>query len=132
MARQCKFHAAAQCNALHRSDARFAHRLDFAKGELCIVGQHHRFVERMDFLKQLANVCSRHEGRCAFAGENDGNDIVLARQMIDHDYQFVDRAFVERIDRRVRDGDGRHALARPDHIILHKEIAIALEQRLLL
>ena len=132
MARQREFHAATQRDALHGSDARLAHRLDLAEGELCIVGQHYCFVERMYFLEQLPDVGPRHEGGRAFAGENDGNDIVFARQMIDHDHQFIDRAFVERIDRRVRDRDGRHALARRDHIILHEEIAVALEQRLLL
>ena len=128
MAGEREFHAPAERHALHRGDARLAHRLDLAEGELSIVGQYHRFVERMDFLEHLADVRARHKGCRALPGEHHRDDIVFPRQLIDHDDQLVDRAFVERVDGRVGDGDGRDALPRRDGVVLHEEIAIALEQ----
>ena len=125
-----KFHAAAQRDALHGRNARLAHRFNLAKRKLRIVGQHHRFIKRMDFLEHLANVGTRDERRRALAGKHDRGHIVLTRQVIDHDHKLIDRAFVQRVHRRIGDGNRCDPLARCDDIILDQEIAITVEQRL--
>jgi hypothetical protein len=130
MASKREFHAATERNALYGRDARLPHRLDLAKRKLCIARQDERLVERVDLLEHLPNVGPGDERRSPLPGEHHSNDIVLARQMIDHDHQFVDRTFVQRVHRWIGDGDGRDALARRNDVVLDQEIAVALEQRL--
>ena len=130
MARERKLHAPAQRHALHRRDAGLAHALDRAEGEVRVVGEHHRLVDRVDLLQHLADVGTGDEGRGALAGEHHRHDIVVAREGRGDQHQLVDRALVERIDRRVGDRDGRHLLAGRNHVVLHKEIAVTIKQRL--
>ena len=69
----------------------------------------------------------------ALPGERvDGHDFIGAREVIDHRHQLINRAFVQCIDRRVGDRNSRHLLAGGNIIILHEEIAVAVEQRLLI
>ena len=131
MAGERELHPPAQRHALHRRDAGFAHLLDRAEGEVRIVGQHHRLFDRVDFLEHLADIRARDKGGCALAGEHHRHDIIVARQGRGHHHQLVNRTFVECIDRRVGDGDGRDLLAGGDAVVLHEEIAVAIEQRLL-
>ena len=50
--------------------------------------------------------------------------------MLHDDRQFVDGAFVERVDRRVGHRHRRHPLAGRHDVVLDQEVAVALEQRL--
>ncbi len=75
-----ELHTAAQRHALHRRDAGLTHALDRAEGEVRVVGQHHRFIDRVDLLEHLANVRPRDEGRSALAGEHHRDHILVPRQ----------------------------------------------------
>ena len=130
MAGQRKLHPAAERNALNRRDARLAHIFNLAERELRIVRQHHSFVEAMDFLKHLPDVSASHKGRCTFAGKHHCNDIILAGQMIDDNDKLVNRALIQRIYRRIGDGNGGDTLAGCHMIVLDQKITIAVIQRL--
>ena len=131
MAGERELHAPAQGHPLHRRDAGLAHALDGAEGEVRIVGEDHGLLDRVDLLQHLADVRPRHEGRGALAGEDHRDHRIVTGQRRGDQHQLVDGALVERIDRRVGDSDRRHLLARRNHVVLHEEIAVPVEQRLL-
>ncbi len=96
-----------------------------------IVGQHHRFFDGVNFFEHLADVGPGDEGRGALAGEDHRNHILVTRQCRGDQHQLVDRAFIQRVDRRVGNGDGCDLLAEGNRIVLHEEIAVPVKQRLL-
>ena len=130
MAGKREFHAAAERDALDGGDARLAHAFDLGECELGVVGQHPRFFDGVDFIEELANVGTSNEARRSVTGEHHRHHIVTPRQMLDNDDEFIDGAFVERVDRRVGDEHRRHLLAGCHIIVLNAEIAIAIEDLL--
>ena len=131
MAGQRELHAAAQRHTLDGRNAGLAHLLDLAERQLGVGRQHAGFFNRVDFFQELANVGTRDEAGGAVAGEHHRRHIIAARQMLHHDHQFIDGAFVERVDRRVGDEHRRHLLAGRDRVVLDAEIAIAIEDILI-
>ena len=130
VAGQRKFQPTAQRHALDGGDTGLAHALDLAECQVRVVGQGARFVQGVHVFQQLAHVGTRHEAARALAGEDDGGHLVAARQVFHQHRQLVQRTFVQRIHRRVVDGDGGHAPAQHG-VGLHREVAVALEQLLL-
>ena len=127
-----ELHAAAQRHALDRRDARLAHPLDAPERQLRIVRQHTRLVQRVYLVQKLADVGAGHERRRAVAREHHRLHVAAARQVVDDDVQLVQRTFVECIHGRVGDVDRRHLCIRAQRVVLHAEVAVALEQLLLL
>ncbi len=125
-----ELHPATECDALDRGDAGFAHLLDPVEGELGVVGKDAGFGLVVDIFQHLADVGAGDKAGGAFAGEDDGDDIVLASEMLGDDHQFVDGAFVERVDGGVGDGDGGNPFSGGYLIVLDQEIAVAIEQLL--
>ena len=135
VAGQREFHAATQRDALNRGDAGLVHALDLAKREVRVVRQRARFVQRVDVFQQLPDVGAGHEAGGALAGEDHGHHIVAARQVFHHHRQLVERALVQGIHWRVGHRDRGHALralGRGDGVVLHREVAVALEHLLVI
>ena len=135
VAGQRELHATAECDALDGRDARLVHALDLAERQVRVVRQRARFVDRANVFQQLADVGTRHEAGRALAGEHHRHHIVAPRQVFDHDRQLVQCALVQRIHRRVghRDGgDARFHARRSGVVVLHREVAVALEHLLVI
>ena len=133
MAGQRELHAAPQRHALDGGNAGLVHPLDLAKGQVRVVRQRARLIDAADVFQQLPDVGPGHEAGRALPGEDHGGHVSAPRQVFDHHRQFVERAFVQRIDRRIGDRDGGHAPVRHRacrFVVLHREIAIALEHLL--
>ena len=139
MAGERELEATTQRNALDRRDAGLVHCLDLAKGEVGVAGQHTRLFRRVDLIQELPDVGARDEGRGAFASEDHRLHVVTAGEVLDDDVELVQRALVQRVDRRIGDIDGRDAgIAAGDPvgfggktIILYPKVTVAIEQALL-
>ena len=100
-----------------------------------VVRQRARFVDRADVFQQLADVGTGHEAGRALAGEDHRHHVVAPRQVFDDDRELVECALVQRIHRRVghRDGgDARFRAGRSSVVVLHREVAVALEHLLVI
>jgi len=131
MAGHRELHATAERHAVDRGDRRLVHGLELAEGQVRVVGQRQRLVQRMHVLEQLPDVRARNEGRRALAGEHHGPDVVAPRHVVDDDVQLVERALVERVHRRVGHRDQRDAPAL-ERVVVDAEVAEVLEQLLLI
>ena len=131
MAGQRKLHAAAQRHALDCRDAGLAHRLDLSKSQMRGVRQRPRLLGRVHFFEQLPDVGTGDKACGAFAGEHHGSHIVAPRKVFDNDGQLIQGAFVQGVDRGVGDKHRRHLARCIDRVVLNLEVAIALEQLLL-
>ena len=127
-----ELHTATQRHTLNRRDTRLAHLLDATECQVCVVRQHSRLIDGVDLVEKLADIRTGDKRRRAIPGEDHRLHIVAPRQVIDHDVQFIQRTFIQRIHRRIRDVHRRHFRACCQRIVLHAEVAVALEQLLLL
>ena len=87
----------------------------------------------MHIFKQLTDIRTSHESRCALTSEDHGFDILAPRHVVDHDIQLVERTLVEGVHRRILDGDDRES--RPPwfrkRVVVNAEITEIFEQLLL-